>query len=649
MTHPHPNIRFVPQAVLTRSGKINTAGVSVNTAVRPVNIADSKPTVNHPRTILNSYKKGYSQVTRPFNKYSANKNSIFNKKVNTVRVKDTSARDRAVVNENKGKGVNAGNPRQKEYKEKGVIDSGCSRHMTRNKGYLTKYEDYDGGFVSFGDAEYVAAANCCGHVLWIQNQMLDYGFNFMFTKIYIDNESTIFIVKNPMFHSKTKHIEIRHHFIRDSYEKKLLQVIKIHTDHNVADLLTKAFDVSSCKVNTARQKISAARQKLVLLSQNETVYKEWEDRMERAATTASSLDAEQDSGSGPRTVFGKLALQAHLESGKKIGNKFSLLSVPKPVGLVYYSALGWLKRFENPNKRNFFPFTSSNKDKGKAVKARVLRPTKKINKRVLNTMKQKQRELDYEAAMSNTRRTGLIKRQRMAQVHHAAQVFTYAEWDDILLEFLPVFEICTRILDMNDLVKLWSLVHERFELNKHTDDKSKRIVVEPEEREGHDIFMLVETRLSTDKRLLMTLMLCNKIRVDNIQIWQMSFLSENIILANRTKTVRGVWKHPHSSEMFNSRNFDDLGELNDFCVKISTDEEVNAFGDIHLEKGRGGTHSLEASILDNQWEGSRLHTLGTDQSGGGGLGCHAWIGIEIGGQRDHTSSGLIHPAAPSNH
>ncbi|GJS74986.1 hypothetical protein Tco_0724867 [Tanacetum coccineum] len=117
------------------------------------------------------------------------------------------------------------------------------------------------------EAGYVAATNCCGQVLWIHNQMLDYGFNFMNTKIYIDNESTICIVKNPVFYSKTKHIEIRHHFIRDSYEKKLIQVIKIHTDHNVADLLTKAFD---------------------------TVYKEWEDRMERAATTASSLEAEQD-------------------------------------------------------------------------------------------------------------------------------------------------------------------------------------------------------------------------------------------------------------------------------------------------------------------------------------------------------------------
>ncbi|GJW65858.1 putative ribonuclease H-like domain-containing protein [Tanacetum coccineum] len=95
------------------------------------------------------------------------------------------------------------------------------------------------------EAEYVAAANCCGQVLWIQNQMLDYGFNFMNTKIYIDNESTICIVKNPVYHSKTKHIAIRHHFIRDAYEKKLIQVLKIHTNDNVADLLTKAFDVSS--------------------------------------------------------------------------------------------------------------------------------------------------------------------------------------------------------------------------------------------------------------------------------------------------------------------------------------------------------------------------------------------------------------------
>ncbi|GJU74071.1 putative ribonuclease H-like domain-containing protein [Tanacetum coccineum] len=120
------------------------------------------------------------------------------------------------------------------------------------------------------EVEYVAASNCCVEVLWIQNQLLDYGYNFMNTKIFIDNESTICIVKNLVFHLKTKHIEIRHHFIRDSYEKRLIQVNKIHTDHNVADLLTKAFDMRD-------------------------IHEERGYSMERAATTAAGLDAKQDS------------------------------------------------------------------------------------------------------------------------------------------------------------------------------------------------------------------------------------------------------------------------------------------------------------------------------------------------------------------
>nr|GEZ88022.1 putative ribonuclease H-like domain-containing protein [Tanacetum cinerariifolium] len=93
------------------------------------------------------------------------------------------------------------------------------------------------------EAEYVVAASGCGQVLWIQNQLLDYGYNFMNTKIYIDNNSAICIVKNPVYHSKTKHKEIRHHFIRDCFEKKLISVDHIHADENVADLLTKLFDV----------------------------------------------------------------------------------------------------------------------------------------------------------------------------------------------------------------------------------------------------------------------------------------------------------------------------------------------------------------------------------------------------------------------
>nr|GEV42783.1 putative ribonuclease H-like domain-containing protein [Tanacetum cinerariifolium] len=102
--------------------------------------------------------------------------------------------------------------------------------------------------------------------------MLDYGFNFMNIKIYIDNESTICIVKNPVYHSKTNHIEIRHHFIRDSYEKRLIQVIKIHTDHNVVDLPQRHLMLADGISDEFRVK-TGTEQKLVLngcLDWNET-------------------------------------------------------------------------------------------------------------------------------------------------------------------------------------------------------------------------------------------------------------------------------------------------------------------------------------------------------------------------------------------
>ncbi|GJR00040.1 hypothetical protein Tco_0523024 [Tanacetum coccineum] len=117
ITHPHPKRSFIPQAVLTRSGKLNTAGIAVNT-VRPVNTANTKP-VN---------------IVRPVN--TAN-----TKAVKTLRSVYTAT----------SKPIS--NPQQEEYKEKGVIDSGCSRHMTRNKCYLDECKDYYGGFVSFGNGK----------------------------------------------------------------------------------------------------------------------------------------------------------------------------------------------------------------------------------------------------------------------------------------------------------------------------------------------------------------------------------------------------------------------------------------------------------------------------------------------------------------
>nr|GEW99104.1 putative ribonuclease H-like domain-containing protein [Tanacetum cinerariifolium] len=89
-----------------------------------------------------------------------------------------------------------------------------------------------------------AAVDSCETAQEIWLRMMDYGYNFMQTKIHVDNKSAICVIKNHVYHSKTNHIEIRHHFIRDSYKKRLIEMIKIYTDNNVADLLIKAFDVS---------------------------------------------------------------------------------------------------------------------------------------------------------------------------------------------------------------------------------------------------------------------------------------------------------------------------------------------------------------------------------------------------------------------
>nr|GEU44849.1 hypothetical protein [Tanacetum cinerariifolium] len=129
----------------------NLLHLPVNT-IRPINTVDSKSIVTYSRPLSNAFKRGHSQVIRPYNKYSAYKKTIFNKWVNTVRVKDTTARERAIVIEYMGREANA-NSQQKEYKEKRVIDSGYSRHTTGNKCYLSDDEDYDGGFVSFRDGK----------------------------------------------------------------------------------------------------------------------------------------------------------------------------------------------------------------------------------------------------------------------------------------------------------------------------------------------------------------------------------------------------------------------------------------------------------------------------------------------------------------
>ncbi|GJW93808.1 putative ribonuclease H-like domain-containing protein [Tanacetum coccineum] len=156
MSHPHPKRKIVPKAVLMKSSlkTLNTvrqnssrAAVSVNTA-RPINTAYPRPKVNCARPTSNVFNKAHSHVTRLFNKFTTNKNTNFNEKVNTVKGNVTTAWLKAVVSDNKGNEANV--VKASACWDKGVIDNGCSRHMTGNRSYLTDYEEIDGGFIAFG-------------------------------------------------------------------------------------------------------------------------------------------------------------------------------------------------------------------------------------------------------------------------------------------------------------------------------------------------------------------------------------------------------------------------------------------------------------------------------------------------------------------
>ena len=96
--------------------------------------------------------------------------------------------------------------------------------------------------LSIAEAEYIATGSCCTQLLWTQKLLHDYGICQKHLTIYCDNTDAINISKNLVQHSRTKHIEIRHHFIREIVEDGTLTLEFIHTDDQKADLFTKPLD-----------------------------------------------------------------------------------------------------------------------------------------------------------------------------------------------------------------------------------------------------------------------------------------------------------------------------------------------------------------------------------------------------------------------
>ncbi|GJU66207.1 hypothetical protein Tco_1252466 [Tanacetum coccineum] len=179
-----------------------------------------------------------------------------------------------------------------------IKDSRCSKHMIDNRKLYSSYKAYNGGNVIFGsnlrgkiigkedpktshleevkrifqyikgtthlglwypkgpdietivykqialaisitEAEYVSVGKACQQALWMKQALIDYGVRLDDIPIMCDNKGLIDLSKNPVQHSRTKHIEIRHHFLRDNVQKGNISIEKVSSEDNIADILTK--------------------------------------------------------------------------------------------------------------------------------------------------------------------------------------------------------------------------------------------------------------------------------------------------------------------------------------------------------------------------------------------------------------------------
>ncbi|GJR09435.1 copia protein [Tanacetum coccineum] len=114
----------------------------------------------------------------------------------------------------------------------------------RLKAFLIKHEYKMGEkqtalFISTTEAKYVSAGKACQQALWMKQDLIDYDVRLDFVPIMCDNKGAIDLNKNPVQHSRTKHVEIRHHFLRDNVQKGHISIEKVPSVDNIADILMK--------------------------------------------------------------------------------------------------------------------------------------------------------------------------------------------------------------------------------------------------------------------------------------------------------------------------------------------------------------------------------------------------------------------------
>ncbi|GJU17410.1 retrovirus-related pol polyprotein from transposon TNT 1-94 [Tanacetum coccineum] len=93
--------------------------------------------------------------------------------------------------------------------------------------------------ISSTEAEYIAMSGCCAQILWMRSQLTDYGLGFNKIPMYCDNKSVVALCCNNVQHSRSKHIDIRFHFIKEQVENGVVELYFVNTEYQLADIFTK--------------------------------------------------------------------------------------------------------------------------------------------------------------------------------------------------------------------------------------------------------------------------------------------------------------------------------------------------------------------------------------------------------------------------
>nr|GEY02754.1 hypothetical protein [Tanacetum cinerariifolium] len=94
--------------------------------------------------------------------------------------------------------------------------------------------------ISSMEAEYITLSRCCAQILWMRSQISDYGHGFNKISMYCDNKSAIALCCNNVQHSRSKHIDIRYHFMKEQVENGVIKLYFVNTEYQLANLFTKA-------------------------------------------------------------------------------------------------------------------------------------------------------------------------------------------------------------------------------------------------------------------------------------------------------------------------------------------------------------------------------------------------------------------------